>query len=70
MAGPVKQPSPLNYREAHRAWERAYLLRVLRRAHGNVSLAARLAGLDRASLYRMATRVSYRLPRIPDRAVA
>src|SRR6185295_16401820 len=34
-------------------WERAYLAAVLERAKGNVSEAARRAGLDRAYLHRL-----------------
>jgi two-component system nitrogen regulation response regulator NtrX len=41
-------------REAREAFEREYILRVLREAEGNVSAAARTLGLERSSLYRRA----------------
>ena len=36
-----------------RTWERDYLTRLLAQARGNLALAARRAGLDRAHLYRL-----------------
>jgi two-component system, NtrC family, response regulator GlrR len=38
-------------REARNLFDRAYLMHVLRRASGNVSAAARLAGRNRTDFY-------------------
>jgi two-component system response regulator GlrR len=37
--------------DARQKFERAYLCEVLRRTHGNVSAAARLAGRNRTDLH-------------------
>jgi DNA-binding NtrC family response regulator len=39
------------YREARRAFEREYMLDVLKRAEGNISRAADLAGIHRATFH-------------------
>lgn len=44
------------YRDAKASFERGYLREALRRAHGNLAEAARLAELDRAQFYRLARR--------------
>jgi transcriptional regulator of acetoin/glycerol metabolism len=47
----------LSYREAKQHWmqrfERDYVEEMLRRARNNISLAARLAGLNRGYFYRL-----------------
>jgi DNA-binding NtrC family response regulator len=43
-------------RRASTAYERAYLLKVMERAHGSVSEAARLAGIDRTNFRRLLQR--------------
>jgi two-component system response regulator GlrR len=42
--------------EARTAFERAYLDAVLRRAQGNLSTAARIAGMDRSNFRRLMRR--------------
>jgi len=49
-------PPPLN--EARRAFEREYLVRILRMTRGNVTNAARLAGRNRTEFYRLLERHS------------
>ncbi len=55
----------LPLREAREAWtrelERAYVTRMLDACHGNVSAAARAAGIDRSHFHRLLAR--YRLPK-------
>ncbi len=50
------------FREARRyaiaRWERDYLLRLLKKSRGNVSRAARLAGVSRSTLVRALQRVA------------
>ncbi len=57
----------LSYQEARQsalgAFERAYVQGLLERAGGNVSRAARLAGLDRVYLHRLIRKHSLRVPR-------
>ncbi|MEZ4365249.1 MAG: helix-turn-helix domain-containing protein [Kofleriaceae bacterium] len=43
-------------REALAAFERDYLVEVLARAHGSISAAAKLAGVDRANFRRLLRR--------------
>lgn len=57
----------LSLREARErllaAFERAYLERLLERANGNVAAAARLADVDRGTLFRMLKRLGLRVER-------
>jgi DNA-binding NtrC family response regulator len=50
-------PAPKTFHEAKErlvaSWERAYVAELLQRTRGNVSRAARIAGLDRVSLHRL-----------------
>jgi DNA-binding NtrC family response regulator len=48
-------------------FEKVYLARVVDRAHGNIAKAARLAGIDRATLYRLMDKHGIR--RVEDRYV-
>jgi two-component system response regulator GlrR len=41
------------WREARFKFERSYLTIILRRSEGNVAAAARAAGVDRTSMYRI-----------------
>ena len=52
------QPAPPPLGEARRAFERDYLMRILRMTHGNVTQAARLAGRNRTEFYRLLDRHS------------
>jgi DNA-binding NtrC family response regulator len=52
----VGELPPLN--QARRAFERAYLVRILTRTSGNVTHAARLAGRNRTEFYRLLDRHS------------
>ena len=55
LAAPLPETLlPLN--EARRAFERDYLVRVLRMTRGNVTQAARLAGRNRTEFYRLLNR--------------
>jgi two-component system response regulator GlrR len=45
--------APRSYKQARAHWERAYVDELLRAAKGNVTAAAREAGLDRAAFYRL-----------------
>ncbi|HET7502732.1 MAG TPA: sigma-54 dependent transcriptional regulator [Kofleriaceae bacterium] len=47
-------------RQMNATWERSYLLKVLERAHGSVSEAARIAGIDRTNLRRLLKRHAIR----------
>jgi DNA-binding NtrC family response regulator len=47
------QTSPRSYKQARLHWERAYVEELLRATGGNVTAAAREAGLDRAAFYRV-----------------
>jgi DNA-binding NtrC family response regulator len=49
-----------SYKQARDRWERAYVEELLRAAGGNVSAAAREAGLDRAAFYRLLWRYGMR----------
>ena len=49
--GPVQQVPVL--RDARDAFERAYLRALLRRTHGNVTAAAKLAGRNRTDFYEL-----------------
>jgi transcriptional regulator with PAS, ATPase and Fis domain len=55
MAGTAAEPSPAprSYKQAKQQWERAYVEELLRAAGGNVTAAAKEAGLDRAGFYRL-----------------
>ena len=44
------------FKRAKRDFERAYAEKALRRAQGNVSLAARIAGVDRKHFYEIMER--------------
>jgi DNA-binding NtrC family response regulator len=46
-------PAARSYKQAKEQWERAYVAELLRAADGNVTAAARDAGLDRAAFYRL-----------------
>jgi transcriptional regulator with PAS, ATPase and Fis domain len=46
-------PAPRSYKQAREQWERTYVAELLRAADGNVTAAARQAGLDRAAFYRL-----------------
>ena len=54
LMAPVADSHPsyqnLSYREARRLFEKAYCTQLLQATHGNISQAARLAGLDRSHL--------------------
>ena len=45
------------YRAARERWEREWIGRLLEQNGGNVTAAARAAGLDRVSFYRMLWRL-------------
>jgi two-component system response regulator GlrR len=45
--------APRSYKQARALWERTYVEELLRAAGGNVTAAARDAGLDRAAFYRL-----------------
>ena len=47
-------------RKAQHDFERAYLRRLLDRTKGNISEAARVAGVDRSNLKRVLTRLGLR----------
>ncbi len=55
---PAVQPAPPPLDQARRAFERDYLVRILRMTHGNVTHAARLAGRNRTEFYRLLERHS------------
>ena len=55
---PVVQPAPPPLNQARRAFERDYLVRILRMTQGNVTHAARLAGRNRTEFYRLLERHS------------
>lgn len=63
-AGTAKVPSrkftlnDLNYKASVDEFERSFLLELLRAANGNLSEAARLSGIYRANIYRMAKRLN------------
>ena len=52
------QPAPPPLDQARRAFERDYLVRILRMTRGNVTHAARLAGRNRTEFYRLLERHS------------
>ena len=52
----VQPPPPLD--QARRAFERDYLVSILRMTRGNVTHAARLAGRNRTEFYRLLERHS------------
>jgi transcriptional regulator with PAS, ATPase and Fis domain len=52
----ANQPAQARYKEARREFERHYLVELLERHHGNVSAAARAAGLERMYLHRLLRR--------------
>src|SRR3712207_8733418 len=56
---PFRSLTPLD--EARRAFERDYLVRILKITGGNVTKAARLAGRNRTEFYRLLDRKSTRL---------
>ncbi len=49
-----------SYKQAKQQWERTYVEELLRAAAGNVTAAARQAGLDRAAFYRLLWRHNLR----------
>ena len=55
---PEAQPAPPPLDQARRAFERDYLVRILRLTQGNVTHAARLAGRNRTEFYRLLERHS------------
>ena len=55
---PAVQPAPPPLDQARRAFERDYLVRILRMTQGNVTHAARLAGRNRTEFYRLLDRHS------------
>ena len=56
MQTPAVLPEPLSLDQARRAFERDYLVRILRITRGNVARAARLAGRNRTEFYRLLDR--------------
>jgi anaerobic nitric oxide reductase transcription regulator len=56
-AAAVAEPPPLSLREATDQFQRRLVEQALRRADGNWSVAARVLGLDRANLRRLAARL-------------
>lgn len=54
------------YRTEHEEFSRRFLLRVLAKADHSPASAARLAGLDRTHIYRMAARLGVGLRRLRD----
>ncbi len=53
---PAAQPAPPSLDQARRAFERDYLVRILKITQGNVTRAARLAGRNRTEFYRLLDR--------------
>jgi two-component system response regulator GlrR len=53
-------PAVRSYKQAKQQWERTYVEELLRVAGGNVTAAARDAGLDRAAFYRLLWRYDLR----------
>jgi two-component system, NtrC family, response regulator GlrR len=47
-------------RDALAKFERDYLLRLLKRSRGNLARAARLAGVNRSTIYRAVQRLALR----------
>ena len=55
---PIAEPAPPPLDQARRAFERDYLVRILRMTQGNVTHAARVAGRNRTEFYRLLDRHS------------
>jgi two-component system, NtrC family, response regulator GlrR len=55
---PITDSAPPSLGQARRAFERDYLVRVLRMTRGNVTNAARIAGRNRTEFYRLLDRHS------------
>jgi len=72
---PIADSAPPSLDQARRAFERDYLVRVLRMTRGNVTNAARIAGRNRTEFYRLLDRHSlspgmFKPPLCGDPAVA
>jgi transcriptional regulator of acetoin/glycerol metabolism len=53
----------LNYKVSADDFDRSFLLELLRASNGNLSEAARLSGIYRANIYRMAKRLNIEIGR-------
>ena len=51
---------PVSYQDAKENFERRYLISLLTKSHGNISVAARLSGQYRPQLYRIISRLGIR----------
>lgn len=58
----------LPFKQAKKAFKRAYLMRLLQQHLGNISTAAAVAGMDRRSIHRLV--MSFKIPTIKFRADA
>jgi len=58
----------LPYKQAKKAFKRAYLMRLLKQHLGNISIAASVAGLDRRSIHRLV--LSLKIPTLKFREEA
>jgi transcriptional regulator of acetoin/glycerol metabolism len=58
----LDEPLAVGRRRLVERFERAYLTAIIARAGGNISEAARRAGMERISLYRMLKRLGLREP--------
>jgi hypothetical protein len=52
----------MTFREAKRAFERAYWVTMLNRSGANISLCARLSGSNRTEIYKILARCGIALP--------
>ena len=58
MDTPITESAPPSLDQARRAFERDYLVRILRMTRGNMTNAARIAGRNRTEFYRLLDRHS------------
>jgi two-component system response regulator HydG/two-component system response regulator GlrR len=61
-------PKTYNYKTTMDEFERSFLSDLLHAAHGNLSEAARISGIYRANIYRMAKRLDIDLGREAEHA--
>ena len=65
---PKTPPKTFNYKTTMDEFERSFLTDLLQAAHGNLSEAARMSGIYRANIYRMAKRLHIDLGREAEHA--